>query len=184
MLWLANRELMQSRGLSFVLPPPIAILTFLSHSWLFSLLENNKNIVQLLKHGQQEEMTHWQLQTFYAHLPCLLYLKNQEIHICLCRCTCSTVIWCEWRIHETNSSLTSKPSFNSSTGKSQSTIGTHNDILSTERPPLFQPCFQWLCDWPLCTMTNIQLLAALQGSGEMRYKCHTICGITALKPFL
>lgn len=86
--------------------------------------------------------------------------------------------------HDTNSSLTLKPSFSSNTGKSQSPIGTQNDILSPERPPLFQPCFPWPCDWLLCTLTNIQLLAALRGSGEMRYKCHTICSITAPKPFL
>lgn len=32
MLWLANRELMQSRGLSSALPPPVSIFTYLSLS--------------------------------------------------------------------------------------------------------------------------------------------------------
>lgn len=81
----------------------------------------------------------------------------------------------------TNTPLTSKASFSCvlNTCISHSPVGPHNDILSPQRPPLFHSLFPRPSDWLLCTATDIQLLAALQGSGEMRYKCHGICGITA-----
>lgn len=109
------------------------------------------------------------------------------IHVCMCEYM-RALLWME-TVHKcvswiTNSPLTSKASFSCNACICQSPVGTHNDILSPERPPLFWLLFPWPCDWLLCTLTNIQLLAALRGSGEMRYKCQSIYNITAQKPSL